>query len=82
MATNSRGGYRNAHHLRGFATPFGTIRLRIARARGKSFLPAGIGRFQRRALFTAGANVTHFKSMTERTVFPVGRIFVSSCKKF
>jgi putative transposase len=43
------GGYRNGYYLRDFATPFGTIRLRIARARGKSFLPRGIGRFQRRA---------------------------------
>jgi putative transposase len=41
--------YRNGYYLREFATPFGTIRLRIARARGKSFLPPGIGRFQRRA---------------------------------
>ncbi len=31
------GGYRNGYYLRGFATVFGTIRLRIARARGKSF---------------------------------------------
>jgi transposase-like protein len=30
-------------------TRFGTIRLRIARTRGKSFLPCGIERFQRRA---------------------------------
>src|SRR6202158_6531378 len=43
------GGYRNGYYLLAFATPFGTIRLRIARARGKSFLPRGIGRFQRRA---------------------------------
>ena len=43
------GGYRNGYYSRDFATPFGTIRLRIARARGKSFLPKGIGRFQRRA---------------------------------
>jgi putative transposase len=43
------GGYRNGYYLRGFATVFGTIRLRIARARGKSFLPSGLGRFQRRA---------------------------------
>jgi len=43
------GGYRNGYYTRDFATPFGTIRLRIARARGKSFLPKGIGRFQRRA---------------------------------
>ena len=30
-------------------TRFGTIRLRIARTRGKNFLPAGLRRFQRRA---------------------------------
>src|SRR5581483_11518836 len=30
-------------------TRFGTIRLRIARARGKSFLPPALQRFQRRA---------------------------------
>ena len=45
MATNSRGGYRNAQHLRGFATPFGTIRLRA----GKEF-SAG----QHRPLSAAG----------------------------
>ena len=43
------GGYRNGYYLRGFATVFGTIRLRIARARGKSFLPPGLKAFQRRA---------------------------------
>ena len=43
------GGYRNGYYTRDFATPFGTIRLRIARTRGKNFLPQGIGRFQRRA---------------------------------
>jgi len=43
------GGYRNGYYVRGFATVFGTIRLRIARARGKSFLPRGLERFQRRA---------------------------------
>lgn len=43
------GGYRNGYYLRGFATVFGTIRLRIARARGKSFLPSGLKAFQRRA---------------------------------
>lgn len=43
------GGYRNGYYVRGFATVFGTIRLRIARARGKSFLPAGLKAFQRRA---------------------------------
>jgi len=43
------GGYRNGYYVRGFATVFGTIRLRIARARGKSFLPPGLQQFQRRA---------------------------------
>lgn len=43
------GGYRNGYYLRGFATVFGTIQLRIARARGKSFLPRALERFQRRA---------------------------------
>ena len=43
------GGYRNGYYERGFATVFGTIRVRIARARGKSFLPPGVKRLQRRA---------------------------------
>jgi hypothetical protein len=43
------GGYRNGYYERGFATVFGTIRLRIARARGKSFLPPGVKPLQRRA---------------------------------
>src|SRR5215831_2861763 len=43
------GGYRNGYYVRGFATVFGTIRLRIARAPGKSFLPRGLERCQRRA---------------------------------
>ena len=43
------GGYRNGYYLRGFATVFGTIRLRVARARGQSFLPPGVKRLQRRA---------------------------------
>ena len=41
--------YRNGYYERDFATRFGTIRLRIARARGKSFLPPAIEKFQRRA---------------------------------
>ncbi len=41
--------YRNGYYERDFVTPFGTIRLRIARTRGKSFLPRGLRRFQRRA---------------------------------
>jgi transposase-like protein len=48
-----RGGrrrvYRNGYYERDFVTRFGTIRLRIARTREKSFLPCGLERFQRRA---------------------------------
>jgi len=41
--------YRNGYYQRDFVTRFGTIRLRIARTRDRSFLPAGIDKFQRRA---------------------------------
>jgi len=41
--------YRNGYYERDFVTRLGTLRLRIARTRGKSFLPRGIERFQRRA---------------------------------
>jgi len=41
--------YRNGYYERDFVTRLGTIRLRIARTRGKSFLPRGLKRFQRRA---------------------------------
>jgi putative transposase len=41
--------YRNGYYERDFVTRLGTIRLRIARTRGKSFLPRGLERFQRRA---------------------------------
>src|SRR5436853_3069626 len=41
--------YRNGYYERDVVTRFGTIRLRIARTRGKSFLPVGLRRFQRRA---------------------------------
>src|SRR5215470_663901 len=44
-----RRGYRNGYYERDFVTRFGTIRLRIARTREKSFLPVGLKRFQRRA---------------------------------
>src|SRR2546428_1302763 len=40
--------YRNGYYERDFVTRFGTIRLRIARTREKSFLPCGLERFQRR----------------------------------
>src|ERR1700674_2485544 len=41
--------YRNGYYERDFVTRLGTIRLRIARTREKSFLPCGLKRFQRRA---------------------------------
>ena len=41
--------YRIGYYERDFVTRFGTIRLRIARTRNKSFLPVGLRRFQRRA---------------------------------
>lgn len=41
--------YRNGYYGRDFVTRFGTLRLRIARTRGKAFLPAGLRSFQRRA---------------------------------
>ncbi len=44
-----RRDYRNGYYERDFVTRLGTLRLRIARARGKSFLPRGLERFQRRA---------------------------------
>jgi putative transposase len=44
-----RRDYRNGYYERDFVTRLGTLRLRIARARGKSFLPGGLKRFQRRA---------------------------------
>ncbi len=44
-----RRDYRNGFYQRHFVTVFGTLVLRVARARGKSFLPRGLERFQRRA---------------------------------
>lgn len=44
-----RGDYRNGYYERDFVTVLGTLRLRIARTRGQSFLPAGLAEFQRRA---------------------------------
>ena len=44
-----RRDYRNGYYERDFVTRLGTLRLRVARTRGKSFLPRGIERFQRRA---------------------------------
>ena len=44
-----RRDYRNGYYERDFVTVLGTIRLRIARTRGQSFLPVGLEQFQRRA---------------------------------
>ena len=41
--------YRNGYYERDSVTRFGTLRLKIARTRGKSFLPAGLDKFQLRA---------------------------------
>ena len=41
--------YRNGYYERDFVTRFGTLRLRIARTRERSFLPRGLQPFQRRA---------------------------------
>src|ERR1044071_8744555 len=44
-----RRAYRNGYYERDFVTVLGTLRLRIARTRGQSFLPLGLDQFQRRA---------------------------------
>ena len=44
-----RRDYRNGYYERDFVSVFGGLRLRIARTREQSFLPAGLERFQRRA---------------------------------
>ena len=41
--------HRNGYYQREFVTVFGTLVLRIARTREKSFLPGALERFQRRA---------------------------------
>ena len=43
------GDYRNGYYERDFVTRCGTLRLRIARTRGRAFLPSGLRGFQRRA---------------------------------
>jgi putative transposase len=44
-----RQDYRNGYYERDFVTKFGTLRLRVARSRKRSFLPAVVTKFQRRA---------------------------------
>jgi len=46
---SQRSDYRNGYYERDWVTKFGTVRLRIARTRGKNFLPKGLSKFQRRA---------------------------------
>ncbi len=48
-AGQKRRSYRNGFYVRDFVTRLGTLRLRIARARDRSFRPPGLERFQRRA---------------------------------
>lgn len=45
----TRRGQRNGFYWRDFVTRLGTLRLKIARTRERSFLPGGLERFQRRA---------------------------------
>jgi putative transposase len=48
-SAEERTDYRNGFYFRDFVTRLGTLRLKITRTRGKSFLPAALKRFQRRA---------------------------------
>jgi putative transposase len=48
-AGEKRRSYRNGFYLRDFVTRLGTLRLRVARARDRSFRPPALERFQRRA---------------------------------
>ena len=48
--------YRNGYYERDFVNRLGTLRLRVARTRGKSFLPRALEPFQRRAADVAMLN--------------------------
>src|SRR5579863_1668801 len=48
-AGEERRGYRNGYYVRDFVTRLGTLRVRVARSRERSFRPPGLERFQRRA---------------------------------
>ena len=48
-AGEKRRGYRNGYYVRDFVTRLGTLRVRVARSRERSFRPPGLERFQRRA---------------------------------
>ena len=43
---STRADYRNGFYEREYVTRLGTIRLRIARTRGKNFLPRGLEEFE------------------------------------
>ena len=47
--SEERRGYRNGYYVRDFVTRLGTLRVRVARSRARSFRPPGLERFQRRA---------------------------------
>ncbi len=49
VGPEARQDYRNGYYERDYVTRLGTIRLRIARTRGKNFIPKGLKKFQRRA---------------------------------
>lgn len=49
VESERRKDYRNGYYERDFVTRLGTLRVRVARGRGKSFLPGGLERFQRRS---------------------------------
>lgn len=51
--SENRRDHRNGFYYREFQTRFGCLRLKIARSRNRSFLPAVIGLFQRRAVDVA-----------------------------
>jgi putative transposase len=48
-AGENRRGYRNGYYVQDFVTRLGTLRVRVARSRERSFRPPGLERFQRRA---------------------------------
>ena len=48
-AEEERRGYRNGYYVRDFVTRLGTLRLKVARSRERSFRPPGLERFERRA---------------------------------
>ena len=48
-SSGEREDYRNGFYYRDFVTRLGTLRLKLARTRKRSFLPPGVERFQRRA---------------------------------